>query len=448
MRPLRLRPLVCLLTLAAWNAPAHAADALGCLIEPSRQVDVGSAVAGVLKRVAVERGDSVRAGQVLAELRNDVERAQVDLARSHAQAKAEFDGAQKAYDFARKKQRRTDDLVRKEFLSRQALDQAVAEAEVAQARLDQAREQMRHAARELELAHAQLGNRTLRSPISGVVAERFRNEGERVEDKPVLRIATLDPLRVEMVLPASLWGRVQRGTPATVRAELPQLPPLVGQVATIDRLIDPASNTFRARLDVPNPAGRVPAGLRCTVAFPGAAGDPARSPAPGDTPANPRRANGGPTALAPAGMAPAIATGPAADRPEVASAAERSAYAGPRYPSVHVPLSGPGAPLPSAAPAPAATPAPAAYATLRYPPRPQPVQGPGAPGAIRTELALRTSPLLQAGPAPDPSATAPAPIDTPLALTPSRSIASLAPRTVAWADPLSTTEPRPHGRSR
>lgn len=389
--PIRLHPLGLLLALAAWNTPARAADALGCLIEPSRQVDVGSAVAGVLKHVSVERGDSVRAGQVLAELRNDVERAQVDLARSHAQAKAELDGAQKAYDFARKKQKRTDDLVRKEFVSRQALDQAVAEAEVAQARLDQAREQMRHAARELELAHAQLGNRTLRSPISGVVAERWRNEGERVEDKPVLRIATIDPLRVEMVLPASLWGRVQRGTPATVRAELAQLPPLVGQVAVIDRLIDPASNTFRARLELPNPAGRVPAGLRCTVAFPGTA-DPARPP--GQTP----------TEGAPAGSG-----GAARARPAVAVL---------RFPTQGLPLQGPGAntvlaarPLPPAAPA---------------------------------DLQLRTSASLQAVGVPAPALPPSLPRqDPPLALTPSPTLAALAPRTVALADTLAPPTSRP-----
>ena len=242
-------------------------QALGCLIEPSAVADVGSPAVGVLQTVHVERGDLVKKGQVLAELRADIERAQVDVAQSRARAEAELAGARQALDFARRKQVRTEDLVHKEFVSRQALDQAQAETQVAEARWRAAQEQHRHAGRELQLAHAQLDTRTLRAPLAGVVVERWRNSGERVEDRPVLRIAAIDPLRVEVVLPAALYGQVQPGSTAQVQPELAQMPALQGTVQRVDRVIDAASNTFRARLSLPNPDGKVPAGLRCAVQF-------------------------------------------------------------------------------------------------------------------------------------------------------------------------------------
>lgn len=283
-----LVPVVAAALLAPAAARAADAGALGCLIEPSRVADVGTAAAGVLGDVSVERGDMVRKGQVLATLRADVERAQVGLAESRAKGAAEIEGARQALDYARKKQARQEDLVRQNFISRQALDQAIADTQVAEARLRQALEQGRHNARELNLASAQLDNRTLRSPIDGIVVERWRSGGERVEDKPVLRVATIDPLRVEMVLPASLFGRVQTGASATVKPELPQIDALQGTVSRVDRVIDPASNTFRARLDLPNPGGKVPAGLRCSVQFAGiAAPAPTGAPAPAaDRPAH------------------------------------------------------------------------------------------------------------------------------------------------------------------
>lgn len=255
-------------TLLALAPCLASASALGCLIEPSRVADVGSPVVGVLEEVKVDRGDRVTKGQVLAILRADVERAQVGVAQSRARADADLRATLKAHEFAQKKRERTEDLFNKEFVSSQALDQAVAEAQVAEARLRQAREQTRHSGKELQLADAQLEQRTIRSPIDGIVIDRFRDNGERVEERPILKVATIDPLRVEVVLPAAYYGRVQPGLSATIQPDLASLPAVQATVSLVDRFIDPASNTFRARLDLPNPDGKVPAGLRCKLLLP------------------------------------------------------------------------------------------------------------------------------------------------------------------------------------
>jgi membrane fusion protein, heavy metal efflux system len=286
-----------LLASAAGAAPPAATtpplpESLGCLIAPSRSANIGSPVLGVLTSVKVERGDMVKKGQVLATLRADIERAQVDLAATRAQADAELQAAVRAHELAQKKRERTEDLYRKEFISAQALDQAVAEAQVAQARLGQVREQNRSAGKELGVATAQLGLRTIRSPIDGLVTDRFLAEGERVEERAILRVATIDPLHVEVVLPAALFGRVAVGQVATVRPDLAGLAALQGSVVLADRFIDAASNTFRARVALPNPGGLIPAGLRCKAQFAGgpsaAPADMASAPAPAPaTPAAP-----------------------------------------------------------------------------------------------------------------------------------------------------------------
>jgi cobalt-zinc-cadmium efflux system membrane fusion protein len=256
-----------LLGITPWLlAAAHAAaplQPLGCLIEPKSVSDVGSPVVGVIERIHVERGDRVVAGQPLATLRADVERMSVNVASGRAQGLGELKAAEANAELARQKLARAVDLANQQFISSQALEQARAEALVAENRLIQAREQRDIYGREHELARAQLGMRTIRSPSTGVVADRYLNEGERVEEKPMFRIAVVDPLRVEVVLPAALFPAVRTGMTMRIVPEFPGAQPRLAHVVLVDRVIEGASNTFRARLSLPNKDGALPAGLRC-----------------------------------------------------------------------------------------------------------------------------------------------------------------------------------------
>ena len=243
--------------------PPVAQQPLGCLIEPFSVSDLGSPVVGVIEQIHVERGDPVRSGQPLATLRADVERSSVSVAESRAQAQGELRAAEANAELARQKLTRAADLARQEFISAQALEQARAEALVAENRLVQAREQRDIYAREHDLARAQLGLRTIRSPGNGVVADRFMSVGERVEERPMFRIAVIDPLRIEVVLPASLYPVVSRGTEMRITPEFPGAAPRMAKVTLVDKVIEGASNTFRARLSLPNAGNKLPAGLRC-----------------------------------------------------------------------------------------------------------------------------------------------------------------------------------------
>ena len=257
-----------LLIAVACGFSANAkADALACLIQPYQEADIGSQVVGVIDRVYVERGDFVTKGQPLAQLNADVERAALQAAKLRAEATAELKAAASNHEFAQKKKIRAEDLYRNNFVSLQASDQASTEAQVAEMRLRQAREAQRLAQQALAQAEAQLTQRTIKSPLSGVVVERYLSEGERVENKPVLKVATVDPLKVEVIVPATYFSKIKHGMSATVRPDLADVEARTAKVVVVDRVIDPASNSFRVRLELPNPNNSVPPGLRCKVAF-------------------------------------------------------------------------------------------------------------------------------------------------------------------------------------
>jgi RND family efflux transporter MFP subunit len=287
MNPIRLLPRLLGVAALMMSSGAWAAAAVGCLIEPERVAEVGSPVVGVIDTVRVDRGDTVGAGQPLAMLRTDVERANLGVAETRARLEADVGAATANLVLARQRLQRTQQLHAVNFVSRQALEQANAEHEVALQRLAQAKEQSEVLARELGVVKAQLNLRTVRSPFHGVVVDRFMNPGERVEEKPLLRIAMIDPLRVEIMLPVAHYGSIATGASLTVHPDLPNAEPVSARVTRVDKVIDAASNTFRVRLSLPNPGHKLPAGLRCRVDLPGA---PERVvTAPGTIPAALRR---------------------------------------------------------------------------------------------------------------------------------------------------------------
>jgi RND family efflux transporter MFP subunit len=240
-------------------------EALGCLIEPSVVVEVGSPVSGLIDRVVVERGDIIRKGQTVASLDARVERASMALANTRMRNEAEMRSAESSLDFAKRKHDRNESLHRDGIVSAQVREQAEAEAKMADQRLNQAREQRSVAAQEVELSKAQLALRTISSPVSGVVVERYLSAGERVDEKPILKVAQIHPLRVEAILPATMYGKIKTGMTMMVSPDLAGAKPRAAPVTIVDRVIDPASNSFRVRMEMPNADFSLPSGVRCKV---------------------------------------------------------------------------------------------------------------------------------------------------------------------------------------
>jgi len=107
----------------------------------------------------------------------------------------------------------------------------------------------------------------IRSPVSGIVVERFMSSGEFVDDQPILKIAQVDPLNVEVILPVQIFGIVNVDMPATVKPEKPVGGVYTANIKIVDKFIDAASGTFRVRLELSNPEYRLPPGLKCKVIF-------------------------------------------------------------------------------------------------------------------------------------------------------------------------------------
>lgn len=254
-------------------------QALACLILPDKVADVGSQVIGVIEWIEVERGDTVKKGQVIARLRADVERASNTVARSRAESEGDLRGAIAGRDLARLKLDRANTLAKQNFVSTQAVEQAKSEFDVANERVSQAREQLNTSSREVSVSQAQVSQRVLRSPIDGVVIERYLNAGERVEDKPMVKIADISALRVEVVAPTSLFGSLRVGQEVNVQPDLPGSAARTARIAQIDKVLDPASNTFRVRLNLPNDDAALPAGLRCRIDLGAKPAEPRPSPA-------------------------------------------------------------------------------------------------------------------------------------------------------------------------
>lgn len=215
-------PSMTTLLLAAALAGASglaAAAPLACLIEPSQVVDIGSPVVGVIASVEVERGDTVRRGMVVATLRRDVERA--NWARPPRVHWVRPSCARPVPPPTwRSASSRAPRICAGRTSSPRSLEQARSEAGWRSAASASVREQQRAAASDAPRPHAPSSRSAVAATLDGIVTERFLNPGERVDDKPILRIARLDPLRVELVLPLADMGRLRTGRHAHAQARL------------------------------------------------------------------------------------------------------------------------------------------------------------------------------------------------------------------------------------
>jgi len=238
----RLTAAMLVLLLPAAAAAQQQEGRYECLMEPAVEISLSSPVAGVIESISVGRGSAVEEGQVLAKLEAAAEQAAVDLAR----AKLEF---------GQRKVARTKELYSENFTSEYSVDEAVTEA--------------RLAAVELEQAQTILQQKTIRSPITGLVVEKVADVGEFVDDDEILKLVKLDPLHIEVVVPVEHLDSITAGMQATVYPQQPVGGEYGAEVVTVDQVVDAASGTFGVRLALPNADSELPAGLRCMVEFPG-----------------------------------------------------------------------------------------------------------------------------------------------------------------------------------
>jgi RND family efflux transporter MFP subunit len=237
------------------------------LIEPRMTVKVGSAVYGVIDTITVDRGDTVKAGQVIATLQSGVERAAMELARARAEMNATIKEKREEMKFAKRKQERLRDLYERKALPLNDWDDAETKRVLAELQLAEAEENKRIAQMEFKRATEVVDRTIIKSPITGVVVQRFLSPGEYIENQAVLELAQIDPLYVEVIMPVKMLGSVKVGMKGMVKPEAPVGGMYTAKVIVVDRVVDAASGTFGVRLELPNPEYRLPPGLKCKVVF-------------------------------------------------------------------------------------------------------------------------------------------------------------------------------------
>ncbi|QSA98383.1 efflux RND transporter periplasmic adaptor subunit [Methylococcus sp. EFPC2] len=262
--------MVPILGLAIFPGTAPMAKDVECLIEPKQVVELRSSVAGLIERVNVDRGDLVKKGQVLVELDSGSDRAKLDMARYKAGMQGALRAAQSRLEFAGKKRQRQQDLYQEKFATANDYDEAETGQRLADAELAEAKDNTRLAQLEVREHEENLRLKTIRSPFNGVVIERLHNPGEaaQIDDRtPVVKLAEIDPLYVEVVLPVSAIGKVQVGEEVEILPEPAVKPSVRAHVKVVDQVVDAASSTFGVRLELPNPQYQIPAGIRCQARF-------------------------------------------------------------------------------------------------------------------------------------------------------------------------------------
>ena len=242
-------------------------EGVGCTIEPNQRVQISTAVEGVLEDVKVKRGEAVKAGQVIALLQSGVEEAAVKLAKKRAGLEAQINARKARVKAAQRKLDRSEDLVDKNFVSSEELEDAATELEVAERNLQEALESQQLAKLDLVRAKEQLALRRIKSPIDGVVVETLLSGGEFAQGQPILEIAAIDPLHVEVILPMERYGTVTLGEKAFITPEEPLTGEYEAAVTIVDKVVDAASGTFGVRLLLPNQELTLPAGIECQVRF-------------------------------------------------------------------------------------------------------------------------------------------------------------------------------------
>jgi RND family efflux transporter MFP subunit len=266
---LRLGKALVAAAICAASFPGQSAEVAGldCVLEPYEVVEVGSPVNGVIQTIYVERNSLVKKGQILADLESDVEKATVELAGARAELTAEIQLRRAAVEFNQRNQARIDELHEKKAVPFHVKDESDTDLSKSRWQFLKAKDAQRLAALELAKARAILRLRTILSPIDGVVVARHKAVGEFVEDQPILRLAQIDPLRVDVIAPVELFGSIREGMQAEVALEHQGNTTYTATVTMVDRVIDAASGTFDVRLELPNPDYRIPSGLKCDLRF-------------------------------------------------------------------------------------------------------------------------------------------------------------------------------------
>jgi RND family efflux transporter MFP subunit len=234
-----------------------------------REVKVTPIVGGIVTKVPVALGDTVRRGNPVVTL----------FSAELADAQTKYLSMQAMLHADHQKLERTEKLVKLGAASRQELEEATAVHAGHQTEVAAAKQRLlllglsaADVARLTDASHI-VSDVAIASPADGVVIARAVNPGQVVAaGQELFTVTDLSTVWVIGDLYENDFGNVRIGSSATVT--IPAAPNAAGQgrVSYIDPRVDPATRTAKVRVEVPNPSGELRLGMFVTLAFQTGAG--------------------------------------------------------------------------------------------------------------------------------------------------------------------------------
>jgi RND family efflux transporter MFP subunit len=255
---------------------------------PYQEVELHAKVAGYIKRINVDIGDRVKAGQVLATLDVPEIEAQVQGATAGVRltreqitrASSEVQLAQANYDALHAESERLQQAAKAQpgLIAQQELDDARAKDQAGAAQVDAAKSTLSATQQQLGVSqadqqhYASLADYSrIIAPFSGVVTWRYADTGALIQagtsnagSMPVVKLAQVNVLRLRLPVPESLAPFVHDGDTAQIDVQALKKT-FSGKVARDTASLDPSTRTMQVEIDVPNPAGELQPGMYAQV---------------------------------------------------------------------------------------------------------------------------------------------------------------------------------------
>ena len=254
-----LAPVAVTVTTVKERALQPAVAGIGT-VEARRRFQLGPTRSGRLLTVAVDVGDRVVAGEVVAELAAvDIPERLLALQAAQRGASAQLREAQAHADHARAQHQRYQRLlaartVSEEFAAARARDLAVAEAAVRGAG-----EELSRLAAEHEALEAQRDELLLRSPVAGLVVNRSAEPGSALQPgQTVIEVIELDAVWVDARFDQYSAQGLAAGLPAAVSLRSRPGESFAGRIARLEPLADAVTEELRAKVAFTTLPGPLP----------------------------------------------------------------------------------------------------------------------------------------------------------------------------------------------
>ncbi|MFA5384580.1 MAG: efflux RND transporter periplasmic adaptor subunit [Eubacteriales bacterium] len=224
-------------------------------IKPAAAVNVHPKIGGeIIKKIYVETGDNVKKGDLIAVFDDGVIKAQLEEATAGlAAAEAGLGQSEANLELLEKDSLRVENLYQENAVSKQELDNINAQYKVAVESKKLAGAQIEKAKAVLNQLQILYGEYKIYAPISGFVAARYMEQGDRSNPaQPVIRISQEDELKIACSVTEKDFPRLNKGMKAEITVDAFPEKVFKGVVAVISPTIDPATRTAGIEIHIPN----------------------------------------------------------------------------------------------------------------------------------------------------------------------------------------------------